>query len=369
MYTSVHIQNFRCFRELRVPSLGRVTLLTGANNVGKTTLLEALSLLSSPLDNVPQLALGVLERRDDVNRPTPEVLYAAGRLFHEGDAEASIEVGGDGPTLTLRSGWLDRERADNKDINLRTAPGSWASRPSPQAEPILLAEREGQSAFLPLGRDFPELSYLSALARRPERERERSRVLYAAGLGPQELGRLWDQVALTEREDDILTTLRLLEPSLERIVLVKATRRLSYGPFEEPRDRVPFVRRRTASGRSEPEPLRNLGDGMNRLFELSLCLEAAQGGMLLVDEAESGLHYLVLDDLWRLIFRAAERLKVQVVATTHSGDCIAAFARAARESESEGRLVRLWRDELGSRATSYDEEALQIIAEHRIEVR
>lgn len=367
MYTSVHIQNFRCFRELRVPSLGRVTLLTGANNVGKTTLLEALSLLSSPLDEVPQLALGVLERRDDVNRPTPEVLYVAGRLFHEGDAEASIEVGGDGPTLTLRSGWLDRERADNKDINLRTAPGSWASRPSPQAEPILLAEREGQSAWLPLGRDFPELRYLRARTGRPERES--SRVLYASGLEPQELGRLWDQVALTEREDDILTTLRLLEPNLERIVLVKATRRLSYGPFEELRDRVPFVRRRTASGRSEPEPLRNLGDGMNRLFELSLCLAAAQGSMLLIDEAESGLHYLVLDDLWQLIFRAAERLNVQVVATTHSGDCIAAFARAARESASEGRLVRLWRDEAGSRATSYDEEALRIVAEHRIEVR
>ena len=38
---SLEIQNFRAFEHLRIERLGRVNLITGKNNVGKTSLLEA----------------------------------------------------------------------------------------------------------------------------------------------------------------------------------------------------------------------------------------------------------------------------------------------------------------------------------------
>jgi len=41
---SLEIQRFRCFRELRIERLGRVNLIVGKNNVGKSTILEALRL-------------------------------------------------------------------------------------------------------------------------------------------------------------------------------------------------------------------------------------------------------------------------------------------------------------------------------------
>src|SRR5262245_60205982 len=37
---SLEIQNFRTFQHLRIEKLGRVNLITGKNNVGKTSLLE-----------------------------------------------------------------------------------------------------------------------------------------------------------------------------------------------------------------------------------------------------------------------------------------------------------------------------------------
>ena len=37
---SLEIHNFRAFRDLKIEHLGRVNLLIGKNNVGKTSLLE-----------------------------------------------------------------------------------------------------------------------------------------------------------------------------------------------------------------------------------------------------------------------------------------------------------------------------------------
>jgi AAA15 family ATPase/GTPase len=44
------LKNFRCFSSLRLDSLARVNLIAGKNNVGKTALLEALQIFSSPQD-------------------------------------------------------------------------------------------------------------------------------------------------------------------------------------------------------------------------------------------------------------------------------------------------------------------------------
>ncbi len=46
MYKSFRVKNFRCFKDLQINDLGRVNLIAGKNNVGKTALLEAMYLLS-----------------------------------------------------------------------------------------------------------------------------------------------------------------------------------------------------------------------------------------------------------------------------------------------------------------------------------
>ena len=59
-----------------------------------------------------------------------------------------------------------------------------------------------------------------------------------------------------------------------------------------------------------------------------------------------------------------------VLATTHSFDCIKAFASAASEfRESEGALIRLERDSGDLRAIEYTEEELEIASDQDIEVR
>ena len=117
-------------------------------------------------------------------------------------------------------------------------------------------------------------------------------------------------------------------------------------------------------------PLRSLGDGAVRLFGVALALANSQGGFLLIDEAENGIHYSIQRDFWRMVLLTAQENNVQVFATTHSWDCVAGFAQAAVEAEGvEGALVRLDSDGENIRAVEYSERQLHVAAEQGIEVR
>ena len=64
MLGSLRITGFRAFSDLTVERLGRVTLVVGKNNVGKTTLLEAVHLHASGI-YVGHMAHQILARRDE----------------------------------------------------------------------------------------------------------------------------------------------------------------------------------------------------------------------------------------------------------------------------------------------------------------
>src|SRR5262249_57748030 len=111
-------------------------------------------------------------------------------------------------------------------------------------------------------------------------------------------------------------------------------------------------------------------EGMDRLLGIALALVNAKDGILLIDEIESGLHYSVQPDVWRLVFATVQRLNVQVFATTHSWDCIAAFQQAAEENkDEEGLLIRLENKKGKIVATEFDERRLGIATREEIEVR
>lgn len=108
-----------------------------------------------------------------------------------------------------------------------------------------------------------------------------------------------------------------------------------------------------------------------RALGISLALVNVKDGILLIDEFENGLYYTVQPDIWKLIFRVARRLNIQVFATTHSWDCIEAFQQAAQEdgNDEDALLIRLESKLSDIAATLYDKKTLGIAARDHIEVR
>lgn len=136
---------------------------------------------------------------------------------------------------------------------------------------------------------------------------------------------------------------------------------------KDSKQRIPVVH---IEGIDEKVPLESFGEGMNRLLGLALALVNSSNGILLIDEIETGFHYSILPDVWKLIFKMAKDLNVQVFATTHSKDCIEAFTQAAiDDEESDGMLIRLENKDGKIRAVNFNEDELETVERRNIEVR
>jgi hypothetical protein len=171
------------------------------------------------------------------------------------------------------------------------------------------------------------------------------------------LGQFWDSVVLTPEEEGVVTAIRIVEPDIERIAFV-GEGRSSRSIFLKPR------------GTDQRLPVGSAGDGLKRLLALALHLFSAKGGYLLVDEIDTGLHHSVMVDMWKLVIETARRLGVQVLATTHSLDCVRALAWVQEKNPQIASEVTLHRVERGLPSTvRYTMDELAIAAEHHLEVR
>lgn len=358
---SLEVQNYRGLRELRIERLGRVNLIVGKNNVGKTSVLEALRLYSKPGSS--EIVLDLLESRDHYD-PSSTLWEAQGReyvlpfqhlFFLEGKIGFRIN-----PLPIIRIGKKGLP-GDSLSISIGYEPNG--PNPSQPPGPSLLFSTAGWKLFVPMLRPnnftWTILRGNSDVSSLDEPESAIPSVyLGVGGVGRSQLESLWNGVVLTPLEDDVIEAMRLIARDVERLV---------FKPIdEESKFRVPFVRLKDVSS---PISLRSLGDGMSRVFGIALALVNAKNGFLLIDEFENGLHYSVQPDIWRMIFESARRLNVQVFATTHSLDCVKAFEVAARESPEEGVLVRLAQKAGRTLVGEFDETDLKIAVEGQIEVR
>jgi len=172
------------------------------------------------------------------------------------------------------------------------------------------------------------------------------------------LASLWDEITLTPKEENVISALKILEPNVERISFTSKQTDNS-GVLIKIKDQP------------NPLPIGIMGAGMQQMLTLAMVAVTSENGYLLVDEIETGLYYEKQVDMWRLIFGIAQKLNIQVFATTHSWDCVAAFNEAIEElaDESIGKLFRLDNKYQKIRAVEYTPEVLSSAVRQGIEVR
>jgi len=182
--------------------------------------------------------------------------------------------------------------------------------------------------------------------------------LASGGLKKEEVGRIWDSIALTEDEETVLTAVHAICPSIEKLVLIQSP--------TDPRGRTLMVKLKEFA---EPVPFKSLGEGVEHLLNISLALIKARGGVLLIDEVENGIHYSVQPSLWNIIFKQASLWNTQVFATTHSWDCVEGFQIAASAQNGSGSLFRLEARGSQQRAVRFAPSEIEIARKESIEVR
>lgn len=375
--TSIHIENFRSLRELDIRGLGRVNLITGRNNAGKSSLLEALRILAdeaSP-DTIFEI---IAEREEDTGESDDELITAeiegifpASTLFHGfpqlPDRIPKIVLATEGDTRAARLKMEIAGRSEERDADGNRTVVDQASPlfGDPEVETVIRVESNGAVGLLSqahftrryrAGRIFRHSRSLKGFL---------SPCLYVSPYSSQstrDFEKSWSNVVLDDYQQIVVDALKIIEPKINAVAMVR-----SEGAYAT-RDRSHIAMVRTDSfGRRIP--LRSFGDGLNRLFGIMLSLVNARAGVLLIDEFENGLHWDVQVAAWQLIFKLAETLDTQVFATTHSLDAINAFETAAGENQEVGTLVRLVRRGDAALPIVFSEAELAIVKRDDIEVR
>jgi hypothetical protein len=191
---------------------------------------------------------------------------------------------------------------------------------------------------------------------------EKARFITSSSLSPESVIDLFESVVLTKDEDLVIEALNIIEPSIERIATSGSERLRT----DTTRGGV-LVRCRGIDHRI---PIGSMGDGIWRMLGIALALVRSGDGILLIDEIDTGLHFTVMADMWRLIYKTAMRLNVQVFATTHSRDCYESLAVICREQVSDGSDITIQRIEKNRRgAIGYTEQEIVAAAERGMEVR
>ena len=369
MMNSLIIEKFKLFDYLEIKNLSRINLIVGKNNVGKSTLLEALKLYASNA-SINDL-LEILEDRGEIwkSEAFPLEQQLAGHFLRNLFFGRNIpDVGAKGIVI----GSVDHQ------IHISTASRKYISskgqiqldfgiqnlddiEDSTEVVTILLLEQnDKRQTILRLDQGLAEAR--KRFLRRSYSLRENEINYSYQSVSTQKtssrvLDNLWNLKRLS-LGDEVISALRFIDPRISGITFIDDA--------SSPRERIGLAQ---IEGSDDLVPLKSMGDGINRLFEISVALINAQNGLLLIDEFENGLHWTVQPRIWDIIFQLAERLNVQVFATTHSRDCVQGFETAWKKYPELGAYIRLDHKDIGIRATEYTLETLSDSLEMDIETR
>lgn len=365
---SLEITGYRCFEHLAIEKLGRVNLIVGKNNIGKTAFLEAIYAYVNKGD-VQILTYLLLSRNEAVrgfdqpNNRRIIVDYSFLPLF-----SAKRDSENNNRNLVIRGRLDGEEEALYLSLpKLRTEDGKLTEIGQKiSSSSKVFAEDEGFTLEIKYIREKTgdyDLEYYTSIDEGWIVERKRFHRINNVFIGVDSLRSdallaLWDNTNKNNLKKPVISAMQLLEGNIIDISFL--------GTPSGSNNLLPY-----AEVLNEPFklPIRRFGHGMTRLLGLSLALTNSLNGILFIDEIETGLHYSVLPNVWKLIFKMAKDLNVQVFATTHSKDCIEAFTEAAINSPEEGVLIRLECKEGIIRAVNFNENELEIVERRDIEVR
>jgi hypothetical protein len=379
------IENYRSFDKYKLDGLARVNLLVGDNNCGKTSVLEAVTLLTCHADarqlcRVQEIRGDVVIIRDSSSEIGQTHAVRAAEVFHGlnqvGRKIPRIEISSTGFGIARLSLGPFGQVTEEADPELESF-GQIGHISNLNASPIRPELDSGCVLFCRFFGDGFRLASHSTTSegflrweapygikgnnRTSAYHLEDFPVRYMpANLETADSLKLsWSNVLLKGTEQKVTEAVGLVVPELSQIHFLPSQN-------TPPNARADIL----LDTRGVRRSLSAFGEGTQRVLRLGIELSESREGIACVDEIDTGLHYSRLPDMWRMVVKTAQELDVQVFATTHSLDCIRGLAYAVAADESLTDDVAIFKiDRRMDHAARFDGSELEIIAEQEIEVR
>jgi energy-coupling factor transporter ATP-binding protein EcfA2 len=326
---NLKIGAFRGLRDVELDGLGRVNLLVGPNDSGKTSILEAVSIFCRPRDL--RSWLNATWRREAMLNPDAPFFLAMKWMFPhlkpgDGPVECQdISISGSGKFLVrdIHATYEAKTKIGTRVSSQQT--GEPYEQPGARIE--VKAHFDGRLESLDevfnLWEGEPSLlrGFSAWEAPLVQTVTPVSHRLEATQMAE------WSAAAQQGLTSGILELLRSLDPEIHGADILT-------GNGNKPALYVDY-------GSSGKIPLSSLGDGIRRAFSIAPVMSSVRGGILLIDEIELSLHISALETLFSWLVRACEEFDVQLFATTHSLEAIDTMIHAEKGDLSRIVAYRL----------------------------
>ncbi len=363
---AIEIRRFRGLAQLELEGLGAFNLLLGANDIGKTSVLEAVFLLAGFADVQSPVRLQnwrnlLVQDFDDL-----------GLLFHglDVDAPVALTAHSDGPvkrrTLEISSaataGGVEAQQAGNGSASSMTSAVHNGDQPSSTVAAgarvlrydATVEPRQGSPTYFAATLEVIDGDLRAASSGTPAAEP----TIPARYVGPRTEydGAVIADVAVAKKTDRLIRYLQAIDPRVQGVAT---------------NGNVAYV----DVGLERMIPLNMYGSGVTRAAMMLAPCILGNERILLIDELENGLHHAAMLPLLQALLTSAREQRVQVFATTHSVAPLESLRLALNDERfsafrSTTNCYTLQRDQDGMvRSYRYDYEQFEHCIARGIEIR
>ena len=357
---SLRIERFRGLEGLELEDLGDFNLLVGANDVGKTSVLEAAYLLCGPVN------LELPFRLQNFRHIPAEKVDDLRLLFRNLDVKEAVRIGAEcsGPLshIEIEAAWHQEDGAISTGTQTtRALEGSRASsaartRPSSIRWRASWRESEGEERSYDLSiRDQSDGEFLLEVLKDKKASPPVSANLVLAGYGQFDVELISD-LRVHKKIARLVRHLQALNPQVQDLATSGTHAYVDVGL-------------------QEMLPMNLFGAGLARAASIAALAIQREDPLLLIDEIENGLHHKAVGDLLRALLALSRERRLQIIATTHRLDVLQALDNLlAEEGNADHRATTncfaLQRDQHGRvRSYRYDHEQFSHNVRYGLEIR
>lgn len=309
--SKLHVENFRGLNNLTIDSFSTINIFVGANNSGKTSILEAIKLMSAPRDIGLLITLALQRVQIAKELKTNNLVRYMTSLFQRDKDEESQKYYGIKLQLTYDGHDYEYEADGDVGIIVNT---SGESRDSLD---IAIKTKKDQGNI-----NYAQKRLISGSSddiSAKEKPTFTSLYLTSSTNYYSSCVKLLSNYIIEEGKSDILRILRSFDSHIEDISIV-GTDIYLYSSF------------------SGSMPLFSYGLGMQKALLLTALIANCKNGIVLIDEIDNAIHVSAFEDVFKWFLAACEKNNVQAFITTHSLEAVDAILNAAHESHLEDSL-------------------------------
>jgi AAA15 family ATPase/GTPase len=342
------ISNFKKFEHLEIDNISDINLITGDNNIGKTSLLEALALPNENIDtSLEYLHKSLCTRGVHIH---PHFIHSKASSFPKENYFKSIK---NNNKSKISFSWTDLSRShtvDFEDCQIEDLTEFDFEKRKPDNYNV-----ENTKYWIRIYKDgiYSELQWMYMDDfKKSNADKYWPLISFNAGFGedineyyaknigeekgyqyetPMNLGM---SLQLKFKELDFEQKQNFLNSLSVFIQDIEDTTIKSYGRRDILSIKVKAF--------PHYQPITYWGEGFNKFVRYLLEIIQCRGSFILIDEIDTGIHWTRLKEFWENIVESCILNKVQLFATTHSKECIESFAEAANSLiEVDGEKIDL----------------------------